>query len=71
MGCHDPTRPAHTLDLPGPPALALDPRPHTVLQVLQREPPILGRRLLALQRVLRPDALGVHELRFPGLHLML
>mmetsp|Transcript_4532 Transcript_4532/g.13244 ORF Transcript_4532/g.13244 Transcript_4532/m.13244 type:complete len:1314 (+) Transcript_4532:2393-6334(+) len=38
-----------------------------VLEVLEREPAVLRRRLLLLERVLRPDALRVDELRLPGL----
>mmetsp|Transcript_9904 Transcript_9904/g.16651 ORF Transcript_9904/g.16651 Transcript_9904/m.16651 type:complete len:467 (+) Transcript_9904:1679-3079(+) len=38
-----------------------------VVQVLERQPPILGLCLLTLERVLRPHALRVHELRLPRL----
>mmetsp|Transcript_46858 Transcript_46858/g.74595 ORF Transcript_46858/g.74595 Transcript_46858/m.74595 type:complete len:205 (+) Transcript_46858:2684-3298(+) len=38
-----------------------------ILQILQSQAPVLRRGLLPLQRVLRPDALGVHELGLPGL----
>mmetsp|Transcript_59082 Transcript_59082/g.126986 ORF Transcript_59082/g.126986 Transcript_59082/m.126986 type:complete len:443 (-) Transcript_59082:1525-2853(-) len=39
----------------------------SILQILQREAPVLGVCLLALQGVLRPDALAVDELSLPGL----
>ena len=38
-----------------------------ILQVLQRQPPVLGIRLLPLQRVLCPDALRVDEIGLPRL----
>jgi len=40
-----------------------------VLQILQGEPAVLGGGLLAFERVLRPHALRVDELRLPGLHV--
>ena len=40
-----------------------------VLEVLERQSSILGVGLLALQRVLRPDALAVDELGLPRLHI--
>mmetsp|Transcript_8069 Transcript_8069/g.26443 ORF Transcript_8069/g.26443 Transcript_8069/m.26443 type:complete len:279 (-) Transcript_8069:3543-4379(-) len=40
-----------------------------VLQVLQRQPAVLRVGLLALQGVLRPDALRVDELALPRLHV--
>ena len=40
-----------------------------VLQVLQRQPPVLAARLLLLQRVLGPYALRVDELGLPGLYV--
>ncbi len=38
-----------------------------VLQVLQRQPAVLGIGLLPLQTVLRPHTLAVNELTFPWL----
>ena len=40
-----------------------------IFQIFQRQPAILRVGLLALERVLGPDALRVDELALPGLHV--
>ena len=50
----------------------VDPRNSSiprVLEVFQRQSPILSVGLLALQRVLRPHPLTIDELALPGLHV--
>merc|ERR1719238_1888942 len=44
-----------------------DPAVPTVLEILEREPPVLRVRFLPLQCVLGPHALGVDELALPSL----
>ena len=57
------------LSAPGKKKLFRKRHPNSVLQILQGQASVLGRGLLSLQGILRPDALGVHKLSFPGLHL--
>ena len=40
-----------------------------VLEILERQAPVLRVRLLALHRVLRPDTSGVEELGLPWLQV--
>ena len=56
---------------PGGPRVATRGHRRTMahLQILQGQASVLRGGLLSLQGVLRPDALGIHELGLPGLDL--
>lgn len=56
--------------LPSPRSNDLTTLRHPVLQILQRQTSVLRRGLLTLQGVFRPDTLGIHKFRFPGLYLV-